>query len=475
MTDITNPNVLLDSYDINHYDFRTMINKKSNDNVAKFAALLMILKKEFSDLEITNNMSYSYEVAKGIPQAALSLIMSIPTFNFWLLISENLIRRLINNEAIPFKDVPHMQGVFNLSELDILEYHLMDINRYILSMSILSCNPVKLSCPIYEGKLVIPYYGININVSSEKKMVEVVINASDLNTLIIDNTNSINLSNNISSFKSGENLFIENKDISQSQSILFSKGRIILNSYDPYYKYEIIIPYVFPNNLKASSPDYKELVNWGNLIKNTQKILYKYWPEIEDVIGFYIHEIVPIKSPLTDVDISCTSSTFHGTVFCSDTEPYQMAEVLIHEFSHNLLNDVMDNYDIFDSEYSKEEEFYSPWRNDPRHLKGILHAIYVFEKVAEYYSRLLKNNIKIDIYDYRYSLIVSRLKIALTTLVDNSILTKFGQKFIDLLSDKINRHFKNKDYDYKLSKDEIDKHHNKWIIDNKNKAKPRIN
>ena len=128
-----------------------------------------------------------------------------------------------------------------------------------------------------------------------------------------------------------------------------------------------------------------------------------------------------------------------------------MAEVLIHEFSHNLLNDVMDNYDIFDSECSKGENFYSPWRNDPRHLTGILHAIYVFEKVAEYYARLLKNNIKLNIYDYRYSLIVSRLKIALSTLIDNSIFTKFGQIFINLLSDKINAHLKNKNYDVELS------------------------
>ena len=118
MTNIANPDILLDSYDINHYDFRTMINKKSNDNVAKFAALLMILKKDFPNLEITNNMSYSYELAKGIPHAGLSLIMSIPTFNFWIDISENLIRRLINDEVIPVEDVPHMQGIFNLSESD---------------------------------------------------------------------------------------------------------------------------------------------------------------------------------------------------------------------------------------------------------------------------------------------------------------------------------------------------------------------
>ena len=80
MPNPSNPIILLDCYNINHYDFRTMINRRCNNNVAKFAAISNILKNQFSDLEISNDMLISYKLAKKIPQAALSLIMSTPAF-----------------------------------------------------------------------------------------------------------------------------------------------------------------------------------------------------------------------------------------------------------------------------------------------------------------------------------------------------------------------------------------------------------
>jgi len=456
MANSTNPIILLDSYNIDHDDFKTMINKRCNKNVARFVTILKILKKEFPDLEITNNMLYSYELAKKIPQAVLSLIMTTPTFNFWLDISENLIRRLLNNEKIPFKEIPHSKGIINLNKSDIVKYHFMDINRYILTMSILSYNSVRLKCPVYDGKLVIPYYSINININNNKNMVNIMTKDSNHHLLIIDNEHTVDLNNSISSFNNGKNVFKENHNFTQSESILFSKGRIIINNYDPYYKYEMIVPYIFPHGLKASSPNSDALLEWGHLMKDVQKILYNYWPEIENIIGFYLYEITPIKSPVEDMDISCTTKSFHGSIFCSEIEPYQMSETVIHEFSHSLLNEVMDNNDVFDKKCSKEEKFYSPWRPEPRHCSGILHAIYVFEKVADYYARLLKANIKAEIYEYRYSLIVSRLELAINTIINNAILTNFGQKLIDSLNKKINTHLRNLNYNRELSIKEIE-------------------
>ena len=70
---------------------------------------------------------------------------------------------------------------------------------------------------------------------------------------------------------------------------------------------------------------------------------------------------------------------------------------------------------------------------------------------------------------------MSRLKLAIITIIDNAILTNFGKKFIDSLDKKINKHIKNSNYDKKLSIDEIDKHYKDWIYNNQNNIKPRLN
>ncbi len=478
MSDSINPINLLDLYNVSHPEFRGMINGRCNRNLARFINISNSLKDVLPDSEVLVNFLNSYKILKNFPQAVISLIMVHPTFHFWIEISNNVIARLLNDEKIPIEDTPHHRGILDSNNESVLSYHFLDLNRYILAMSILNESSVVLKCPVYEGKLVIPYYGINIKIYSEDSFITVAIKDTKPYTIIINDKISIDLSDSISSFKNAQSIFKETEDLIQSECVLFSKGRVLINSYDPYYKYEVILPYVFPYELKAKSPDYNELIEWGKLIKESQNILKKYWPEIEGAIGYYLYEIVPVKSPLEDVSISNTSSSFHGSIFCSDTEPYEMSETLIHEFSHNLLNDVMDNYDIFDKDSSRKEDFYSPWRPDPRHLNGILHAVYVFEKVAEYYARLLmdKNNNDIDThYVYRYSLIVSRLKLAIITIIDNAILTNFGKKFIDSLDKKINKHIKNSNYDKKLSIDEIDKHYKDWIYNNQNNIKPRLN
>ena len=466
MIDVDLPNKILYNFDITDSDFKNLINKRCNKNLAKFLSVFRDLKEKFHEKEPIENLLISYEILRSIPQGPMSLIMAIPTFHYWIEITENLMKRIQNNECIPLKDTPHLQGINKLENNSLLKYHLLDINRFILSMSILCNQNVKVDVPIYDGYIVLPYFGINIKVNKNYQSLKLELKNNGSQILDIINHQQIDISQNIIDFQNGNTDLIDDNYISQSQSLLFSKGRILVNNYDPYYKYEIVLQYVFPNKLKATSPDNKKLKEWGKILRKVQVTLREHWPEIENIIGFYIYEIVPIKSPDPDINISCTSKLFHGAIFCSDSPPTELAEVLIHEFSHNLLNDVMQSHPLIERENSLEKKYYSPWRPDPRHLHGILHAVYVFEKVADYYLRILSNNKRISDYSYRYSLIVARLKIAIDVLIENGKFTNSGKALIKKFENKIERHLSNEKCKISLSKKEIIAHHRKWKKDN---------
>lgn len=68
-----------------------------------------------------------------------------------------------------------------------------------------------------------------------------------------------------------------------------------------------------------------------------------------------------------------------------------MGEVLVHEYRHNLLHALEAMTGLFLPDSPRDAVYYSPWRDDPRPLHGILHAIFTFSGVVAYYLGLLEN------------------------------------------------------------------------------------
>ena len=76
-------------------------------------------------------------------------------------------------------------------------------------------------------------------------------------------------------------------------------------------------------------------------------------------------------------------------------EPYWIADALVHELFHNRLffieerEALLTNAGTEDGETSGE--FYSPWRDDLRPLSGLLHAIYVYIAVSQFWFSVLRS------------------------------------------------------------------------------------
>jgi HEXXH motif-containing protein len=79
-----------------------------------------------------------------------------------------------------------------------------------------------------------------------------------------------------------------------------------------------------------------------------------------------------------------------GVTFLSPgPERLKLAEAIIQGYYHHLLDTQMVLQDLVN--FGEEPRFYSPWRDDPWPLAGLLHGLYVFTGVVEFLLRAEKS------------------------------------------------------------------------------------
>ncbi len=97
-----------------------------------------------------------------------------------------------------------------------------------------------------------------------------------------------------------------------------------------------------------------------------------------------IKMIVPLERKITDAHVSSTYSHLRGAIYlCHDASPVLQAETLVHEFSHDKLNAFLEIEPCFKGRES-DALYFSPWRPDPRTLRGILLGAHAFLNVARF-------------------------------------------------------------------------------------------
>ena len=95
---------------------------------------------------------------------------------------------------------------------------------------------------------------------------------------------------------------------------------------------------------------------------------------------------------------SISSSELPGAFVCSvPCDPYELAATFIHEFHHNRLYFIEETGPFFElagedaqNDAIDGENHYSPWRDTPRPLHGLLHALYVYLPVFRFWGAAVR-------------------------------------------------------------------------------------
>jgi HEXXH motif-containing protein len=170
-------------------------------------------------------------------------------------------------------------------------------------------------------------------------------------------------------------------------------------------------------------------------------------PEMEAEIAASLRCVVPIIATTAGVFRSGTPSRTPGLAYLTvTTSPCHLIDMLIHEAAHSQLFVVQEIEDPLLCPETHGDGWtaplvYSPWRDDPRPLNGLLHACYVFWRVARFWldacaAEAVREEVRLFALR-RLSALAPQLEAGLTELIRAAQWTPVGHRFASSLADRI--------------------------------------
>lgn len=123
-----------------------------------------------------------------------------------------------------------------------------------------------------------------------------------------------------------------------------------------------------------------------------------------------------LKQPEPEFDISYSHPKVPFTIFVSigyersKNDMIRLAESILHETMHLKLT-IIEHFCPLVND--NKHHFFSPWRDEERPVQGVLHGMYVFKTILDFYESVLPRIQDIEQYDFidwRIEAIKSELK-----------------------------------------------------------------
>lgn len=111
-----------------------------------------------------------------------------------------------------------------------------------------------------------------------------------------------------------------------------------------------------------------------------------------------------IESESAETDISYSHPDIPFSIFlsvCADDSvisDLRVAESILHESMHLMLTLIENRYDLIVP--GSQENFYSPWRDEQRPVRGVLHGMFVFKAIFDFYTLLEERTGRTEVMKY---------------------------------------------------------------------------
>lgn len=176
-----------------------------------------------------------------------------------------------------------------------------------------------------------------------------------------------------------------------------------------------------------------EYAHWCELLDGAWAILVRQHGDYAAELAHVGPVIVPL-SPSRGLVASSSSSSFGAIIVATPDSAAALAETLVHELQHSKLNAVLDLVPLEDG---VPRLCYAPWRADPRPLPGLLHGIYAFMTVTEYWRR--QRHADPDGVRAAFKFLYHREQVrgALRAVAAAPELTEFGTRLVDAVRARV--------------------------------------
>jgi HEXXH motif-containing protein len=193
--------------------------------------------------------------------------------------------------------------------------------------------------------------------------------------------------------------------------------------------------------IDAVTPGTHNAEGQAAMIGDALDLICAVYPSMAKRIRTSINWYVPIGTDSLDTHKSFSAANLIGLVFLSEAaNELRLAEAIVHEFHHNELFAYSNVTPLIAG--AADRLFYSPWREDARPLYGLIHAIFVFAGVCDFYRCVEQTEVCHKYHEYLLGLHAERiwqLEIGLAQIPDDQ-LTEAGQGLISSLRARVERH-----------------------------------
>jgi hypothetical protein len=221
----------------------------------------------------------------------------------------------------------------------------------------------------------------------------------------------------------------------------------------------------FDNNINLNQ--------WSKTLREALKIVET--DKLSDqLVKNYVTFLVPLRQNKNERNLSFSVRNLPGVIFKNnEITPHLIGETLVHEADHQFFYAVERFNKFWKSDVRQQKPtYYSPWRDDPRPIDGVLRGLSAFTRVSKYYSSALESyQFTKEEHEVVGRLFLSRIeeaKAAFEIISGEEQLSDFGTKYLidirDILSQSKASAEKHPQYDRwrNLALDNIEKHRKNW-------------
>lgn len=177
---------------------------------------------------------------------------------------------------------------------------------------------------------------------------------------------------------------------------------------------------------------------WQHLLDSAWDLLVRHNPGRAAEVATGLAAMVPLSARSGAPGFSVTSEDAFGAFALTQPRgPATFAATLVHEFQHSKLGALWRAVPLFDR--AGKETYYSPWRDDPRPLGGLMQGAFAFLSVADFWRALRTEPTVDERAEHEFARLREEVLLALETLDTCGRLTPDGWRIVAAMRASLDR------------------------------------